>query len=80
MTRRLYRPRPVSVLSDSDGTPAVVGRSEIEAVREHWLVEDRWWTARPLRRRYFELMTKDGADRIVFLDLDSGRWFSQKGA
>jgi hypothetical protein len=80
MTRRLYRPRPMTVETGADGMPTAVGSNEVEAVREHWLVEDRWWTARPLRRRYFELLTKDGADRVVFLDLDSGRWFGQKGA
>ena len=63
-----------------DGVPAAVGRDEVEAVREQWLVEDRWWTARPLRRRYFELTTADGADRVVFCDLESGRWFTQRGA
>jgi hypothetical protein len=57
-----------------------VERSEVVAVREQWLVEDRWWTAQPLRRCYFELIMVDGADRVVFRDLESGRWFSQKGA
>jgi hypothetical protein len=80
VSRRLYRPRPASVRVDSSDVPSVVGRSEVEAVREQWLVEDRWWTRRPLRRRYFELMTADGANRVVFCDLDSGRWFTQRGA
>ena len=55
-------------------------RTEVEAVREEWLVEDRWWTGRPLRRRYLEVVTADGADRVVFRDLVSGRWFVQRGA
>jgi hypothetical protein len=80
MSARVYRPRPVSVRTDGGGTPEAVGRSPVEAVREEWLVEDRWWTARPLRRRYLELVTADGADRVVFCDLDSGRWFAQRGA
>jgi hypothetical protein len=80
MARRLYQPRPVSIQLDDHGAPAIVGRSEVVAIREQWLVEDRWWTARPLRRRYFELTTVDGADRVVFRDLESGRWFSQTGA
>jgi hypothetical protein len=80
MKHRLYRPRPVTVQPDSDGAPAVVAGVEVEAVREHWWVEDRWWTARPLRRRYFEVVMRDGADRVVFLNLDSGRWFAQTGA
>jgi len=47
-------------------------------VREEWLVEDRWWTPRPLRRRYFELTTASGANRVVFCDLVAGGWFTQK--
>ena len=70
----------MSVRVGEEGRPLAVGRSEVEAVREQWLVEDRWWTSRPLRRRYFELTTTEGANRIVFRDLDSGRWFTQRGA
>jgi hypothetical protein len=80
MTRRLYRPRPATVEIGRDGVPITVGRTEVEAVREQWLVEDRWWTARPLRRSYFELITGDGRDVVVFCELDSGRWYSQRGA
>ena len=78
MSRCLYRPRPVKVRLGAGGTPAVVGRHEVQAIREQWLVEDRWWTARPLRRRYFELVMADGRDSVVFRDLDSERWFSQR--
>jgi hypothetical protein len=80
MTQRLYRPRPATVRLGSDGTPAALGRVAVEAVREQWLVEDRWWTARPIRRCYFELTSLDGRDVVVFRDLVSGRWFSQRGA
>jgi hypothetical protein len=80
MTARVYRPRPVTVRMGVGDTPAAVGRTAVEAVREEWLVDDRWWTGRPLRRRYLELVTADGADRVVFCDLDSGRWFAQRGA
>jgi hypothetical protein len=60
--------------------PERVGRGEVDSVREEWLVEDRWWTARPLRRRYFELTMADGANAVVFRDLESGRWYTQRGA
>jgi len=79
MTARVYRPRPVNVRLGPTGEPETVGRTAVEAVREEWLVEDRWWTGRPLRRRYLELVTADGADRVVFCDLESGRWFAQRG-
>jgi hypothetical protein len=77
---RLYRPRPAAVRTSAGGAPVAVGRDTVESVREEWLVEDRWWTARPLRRRYFELITANGANRVVFCDLVSGRWFAQRGA
>ena len=80
MARRLYRPRPATVAASADGVPERVGRSDVDSVREEWLVEDRWWTARPLRRRYFELTLVDGANAVVFRDLVSGKWYSQKGA
>jgi hypothetical protein len=48
----------------------------VESVREEWLVEDRWWTPEPLRRRYFELVLADGRDLVVFRSAD--RWFLQR--
>ena len=80
MSGRVYRPRPVNVRVGAGGLPEAVGRAAIEAVREEWLVEDRWWTSRPLRRRYFELTTTSGANRVVFCDLVAGGWFTQTGA
>jgi hypothetical protein len=47
-------------------------------VRESWLVEDRWWTDQPLRRRYWELVSETGRDLVVFHDLADGHWFRQR--
>ena len=80
MSRRLYRPRPATVQTGADGTPVKVGRALVESMREKWLVEDRWWTARPVRRHYFELTLESGANAVVFCDLGSGRWYVQPGA
>jgi hypothetical protein len=77
--RRLATPRPVRIEADHDGSPRTAGRSAVEAVAEEWVVEDRWWTGRPLKRRYFELVLADGRNTIVFRDLRTGRWFSQVG-
>jgi hypothetical protein len=77
-TRRLYTPRPVAVSAADDGTPRAVGPVAVEAVREEWLVEDRWWTPRPLRRHYFELALADGRAVTVFRAAADGRWFRQR--
>jgi hypothetical protein len=59
------------------GVPQEVDGERVEAVRESWLVEDRWWTPRPLRRRYWELLSVRGRNIVVFHDLESGGWFAQ---
>ena len=78
MPRRLYIPREVHVKAGDDGAPARVEDVPVEAIREEWMVEDRWWSEEPLRRRYFELVLADGRDVVVFRELVSGRWFSQR--
>jgi hypothetical protein len=75
----VYWPRPVTVEAGDDGAPVAVGTVAVESVREEWLVEDRWWTPSPLRRRYFELVLADGRDLVVFREpAESGRWFEQR--
>lgn len=77
--RRLGVPRPVSVDPGATGVPEAVGHGRVEAVLEDWVVEDRWWTGRPLRRRYCELVLVDGRNVVVFRDLVGGRWYLQRG-
>jgi len=76
--RRLAKPKPVRVRADNAGRPQMIGRREVDAVRESWLVEDRWWTDTPLRRRYWEVVTADGRDLVVFRDLEGKRWYAQR--
>ena len=75
---RLATPRRVTVSAGQDGCPEAVDGRTVDAVRESWLVEDRWWTDRPLRRRYWEVVTTCGRDEIVFHDLEKGRWWRQR--
>jgi len=74
--RALNLPRAARVRSRG-GTPWEVDGERVEAVRESWLVEDRWWTEQPLRRRYWELVSTHGRNLIVFHDLCAGSWFTQ---
>jgi hypothetical protein len=76
-SRALNLPRPVRVRAGDEGKPSTVDGRAIEAVCESWLVEDRWWTERPLRRRYWELVDVRGRNLVVFHDLRSGGWFAQ---
>ena len=76
--RRMLEPGAVRVAADAGGCPQRVAGHRVDAVRESWLVEDRWWTEAPLRRRYWEVVTDDGRDLVVFRDLESGRWYQQR--
>jgi hypothetical protein len=77
--KRLDPPREVGIELGADGLPASFGRTRIDSVLEDWLVEDRWWSDRPVRRRYLELVLENGRCVLVFRDLNTGRWYTQRG-
>jgi hypothetical protein len=76
--RRLGAPRRAHVSTDTEGTPTAVDGQEVDGIRETWLLEDRWWTEEPLRRRYWEVITTSGSDQVVFHDLIGRGWWSQR--
>jgi hypothetical protein len=70
--RTLNLPRPTRVRTGAGGVPLEVDGHAVEQVRESWLVEDRWWSARPLRRRYWEVLSASGRNLVVFHELGAG--------
>ena len=76
--RRLAEPRPATVEAAADGRPETVDGRRVDAIRESWLIEDRWWTDVPLRRRYWEVVTADGRNLVAYRDLVRGRWYTQR--
>jgi hypothetical protein len=77
-SRRLGAPKPTSVMPGSGGVPRMIAGAIVDSIREEWVVEDRWWTGKPLRRRYFEAVLADGRNVVVFRDLVGGGWFLQR--
>ena len=77
-TRRLAEPRRARVRADASGRPLSISSRAVESIRESWLVEDRWWTDAPVRRRYWEVVTADGRDVVVYRDLVGGAWYAQR--
>lgn len=79
---QVYWPRPVEVAAGADGVPTAIAGVTVDAVREQWLVEDRWWTPKPLQRSYFEVVLADGCDLVVFREpaepAEAARWFEQR--
>lgn len=76
--RRLNEPRRARVRMGEGGRPLAVDGHPVDSVRESWLIEDRWWTDAPLRRRYWEVVTVDGRCLVVFRDLEEGAWYRQR--
>jgi hypothetical protein len=76
--KRLNVPIPARVIAGAGGRPQSVDGHRVEAVRESWLIEDRWWTDAPLRRRYWEVVTESGRNLVVFRELGRGVWYRQR--
>ena len=75
---RLGLPRPARVELDGLGFPARVDGRPVEAVLGSWIVEEGWWTDRPVRRRYVETALEGGRLEVVYEDLVEGGWRSQR--
>lgn len=78
MAPRPYAARPVAVLVDDGELPREVDGKEVASIREAWLVEEGWWSAEPLCRQYFELITVGGENLTLFRSLPEGTWFLQR--
>jgi hypothetical protein len=76
--KRLYAPEPVAVRRGHGRAPVAVGGVAVEALRDEWVVEDRWWDPVGLRRCYIELALADGRVAVVYHCLLSGRWYRQR--
>jgi CO dehydrogenase/acetyl-CoA synthase delta subunit len=75
---RLAQPLPAVVRADDRGRPLSVDGRSVDAIRESWLVEDRWWADAPVRRRYWEIVTVRGELLILFRELQRGGWYRQR--
>ena len=50
-------------------------RRDVVAVRDDWLVQDLWWTDRPVNRHYFELVLDPGRVMVAYRE-SAGAWFA----
>jgi hypothetical protein len=75
---RLNLPRQCQVEVADDGRPLRIDGRAVESVREHWLVDEGWWTETPVRRRYREIVLAGGRLTVVFEDLRCGGWYHQR--
>jgi hypothetical protein len=78
--RALGAPREVEVASDPAGAPVAVTlagrRRRVTAIRDDWLVQDLWWTGRPVDRHYFELVLEPGRHLVAYRETATAAWFA----
>jgi hypothetical protein len=76
--RALRVPRAAGVEEDAGGAPRSVEiggrRRVVTAIRDDWLVQDLWWTDRPVDRHYYELVTEPGRLVLAYHDAVDGSW------
>jgi len=75
--RRIYSPQEAAVKAGRAGVPLAFDGKPVESIREEWVVQDRWWTERPLHRHYYELALANGRNVTVFRDVQTGSWQRQ---
>lgn len=80
--RRLNAPRAVEVRAEAGGTPSALRRRgrwvEVAEVLDCYRTDDRWWTAAPVSRSYYDLLLEDGRAVTAFRDEISGGWSEQR--
>jgi hypothetical protein len=69
------------VRADAAGIPTALRRNgrwlAVERVLDRWRTDDRWWTERPVSRRYYELLLADGRTVTVYHCMMSNHWAAQ---
>ena len=79
--RTLNQPRPVKVACDRKAGPCGDRRQgrrrKIEAIKDHWRLDDEWWR-RPIHRHYYLVELDGGGLEVLFCDMLERGWYRQK--
>ena len=80
--RRLNAPRTVEVRAEAGCAPSALQRGgrwvEVAEVLDSYRTDDRWWTAEPISRSYYNLLLEDGRAVTVFRDEINCGWSEQR--
>jgi len=80
--RRLNAPQALEVRAGDGGPPSALRHRgvwlAVEELVDCYRTDDRWWTAEPIARTYYELLLADGRTVTVFHDQVRDRWFEQR--
>lgn len=79
--RALNQPQPLKVDCDRLGRPVGLlwhgRRRRIQAIKDHWRIDDEWWR-QEIRRHYYLVELDGGSLEVLFCDMITGRWYRQK--
>ncbi len=80
--RRLNVPRAVEVRVGEGDIPSSLRHNsrwlQVVELLDRYRTDDRWWTAEPIARTYYELLLEDGRAAAVFHDEVNDTWHEQR--
>ena len=86
--RRLNVPRPIEVRTGAaqevqpGDAPTTLRRGDrwlaVVELLDRYRTDDRWWTAEPIARTYYELLLENGRAVAVFHDDVRDAWYEQR--
>jgi hypothetical protein len=43
-----------------------------------WRIDDEWWRAEPVSRRYYNVLLTSGQRLVLYKDIITGNWYEQE--
>jgi hypothetical protein len=74
-------PEALKVEEDAAGLPIAVRlkrRQTIATIEDMWRIDDEWWRAAPVSRRYYNVLLASGQRLVLYQDLVTGNWYEQE--
>jgi len=73
-------PEALKVEEDASGLPHAVRlkrRQVVISIEDKWRIDDEWWRAEPVSRRYYNVLLASGQRLVLYKDLVTGEWYQQ---
>ncbi|MDD5605267.1 MAG: hypothetical protein RBR99_02535 [Dehalococcoidales bacterium] len=71
-------PEPIKVTESKEGLPGKVGRELVEAIKDHWRIDDEWWRNQIISRIYFAVVLTSGRRLVIYKDSEDNCWYRQQ--
>jgi hypothetical protein len=70
------------VEADAEGAPLRIYLSgmwqDVTLARKPWRIDQHWWRADPVQRRYFRVLPVDSPPLTIYYDMVMDSWYRQE--